>query len=80
MPSYLDVPKDCSAKIDVVLHESHTRISRPALLVVIADYVLVVRIRVLSEVALDEISRLLGVEPKEENVSEIADHQDSRHT
>ena len=58
----LDVPEDCTTEIDVVFDETHSTISRPTLLVVVTDQVLVVRIGVCREVTLDEISRFFGSE------------------
>ena len=52
------------SQVDIVFHESHASIPRPALLVVVADNVLVVRVRVLCQVALDELPGLLGCEPE----------------
>ena len=48
-----------------MLHQPHPGISRPALLVVVADNVLVVGVRVLGQVPLDEVSGLLGGEAEE---------------
>ena len=48
-----------------MLHQSHARVPRPALLVVVPDHVLVVGIRVFREVPLDEIFRLFRGEPEE---------------
>mmetsp|Transcript_4453 Transcript_4453/g.3945 ORF Transcript_4453/g.3945 Transcript_4453/m.3945 type:complete len:530 (-) Transcript_4453:1161-2750(-) len=55
----LDVPKDGAAQVHVVLHEAHASIARPALLVVVANHILVVGVGVLAEEALDEIFLLL---------------------
>lgn len=55
----LDVPEDGAAEVDVVLHEAHAGVAGPALLVVVADDVLVVGVRVLGEVALDELLGLV---------------------
>ena len=44
----LDFPKHGSSQVDIMLHETHAAISRPALLVVIANDVLVVRVRIFS--------------------------------
>ncbi len=60
--SVLHVPEDCSTQVDVVLHEPHASISGPALLVVVPHNVLVVGIRMLCEVALDQILGLLSCE------------------
>ena len=46
-----------------MLHESHASISRPALLVVVADNILVVGVRMLGEVPLNELPSLLSCEP-----------------
>ena len=42
-----------------MLHEAHTAVSRPALLIVVADDILVIWVGVFSQVALDELSRLV---------------------
>ena len=60
--SVLHVPEDCSTQVDIVLHEPHSSISGPALLVVVPHNVLVVGIRVLCEVALNQILGLLSCE------------------
>lgn len=60
--SVLDVPEDGATQIDVVLDQTHPAVSRPTLLVVVTDQVLVVRIGVGREVSLDEIARLFGRE------------------
>lgn len=46
-----------------MFHESHASISRPALLVVVADNVLIVRIRVFRQVSLDQVSSFFCCEP-----------------
>mmetsp|Transcript_62206 Transcript_62206/g.196852 ORF Transcript_62206/g.196852 Transcript_62206/m.196852 type:complete len:623 (-) Transcript_62206:2053-3921(-) len=58
----LDVPMGGAAEVDVVLHESHARVPRPALLVVVPHDVLVVGVRVLGQVALDELAGIVLVE------------------
>ena len=52
------------AQVDVMFHEPHPGISGPAFLVVVANNVLVVGVRVLSEVSLDELSSLFSSEPE----------------
>lgn len=47
-----------------MLHESHSAVSGPALLVIVTYYVLIVGIRVLSEVSLNKFSRFLLCESK----------------
>lgn len=42
-----------------MLHKSHSAVSRPTLLVVVANCVLVVRVRVLAQISLDELPRFL---------------------
>ena len=59
----LDVPEHSTAKVDIVFHEPHASITRPTFLVIITHYVLIVRVRMLSEVTLNEISSFLGSEP-----------------
>lgn len=54
--SVLDIPEDGSTEIDVVLDETHPAIAWPALLIVVADQILVVRIRIGTQVPLDEVS------------------------
>ena len=44
-----------------MLHESHAAVARPALLVVVAHDVLVVRVGVLGQVALNQIPRRFRV-------------------
>ena len=62
----LDVPKRRAPEVHVVLHEAHARVAGPALLVVVPDEVLVVRVGVLGEVPLDQILRLLRGEPEQD--------------
>ena len=45
-----------------MLHQSHSAISRPAFLVIIANDIFIIRIWVFSQISLDEISRLCFVE------------------
>lgn len=58
-------PATCS-QVDVVLHEAHASVAGPALLVIIAHNVLVVWVRVLGEVALDQVPCLIRGEPAEQ--------------
>ena len=46
-----------------MFHESHASISRPALLVVVANNILVVGVRMFGEVPLNELPSLLSCEP-----------------
>lgn len=50
--SVLYVPEDGPAQVNVVLHQSHPGVTWPALLVVVADDVLVVGVRVFGQVPL----------------------------
>lgn len=47
------------------LHEAHALVAGPALPVVVPHHVLVVGVRVLREVPLDQVPGLLGVEAEE---------------
>ena len=62
----LDVPEDRSSEIDIVLDETHTTVSRPAALVVIADDVVVGRVRIRAEVPLNEVPSLLSCKAEQD--------------
>lgn len=49
-------------QVDIVLHESHSGISRPAFLIVVADNIFIVRIRMLRQVPLYQITGFFGSE------------------
>ena len=51
------------SQVDVMLHQSHAGVTGPAFLVVVAHDVLVVGVRVLCQVSLDQISGLVCGEP-----------------
>ena len=51
------------SQVDVVLHQPHASIAGPALLVVVAHDVLVVGVRMLRQVPLDQISGLVCCKP-----------------
>ncbi len=53
------LPKHTSTQVDIMLHESHPAIFRPASSVVIANHVLVVWVGILSQVSLNELSCLI---------------------
>ena len=59
-----------NSQVDVMFHQSHASVTRPAFLVVIADDVLVVWVRMLSQVALDQVSRFLRREPAQHNITQ----------
>ena len=48
-----------------MLHETHTTILGPAFFVVVSHNVLVVRVRVFGQVALDQVFRFFLVEPED---------------
>ena len=52
-----------NSQVDVMLHESHAWVSGPALLVVVAHDVLVVGVRMLCQVALDQVPCFFCWEP-----------------
>jgi hypothetical protein len=52
----LNLPERTPAQVHVMLHQPHPAVLRPALLVVVADDVLVVGVGVFGEVALDELT------------------------
>ena len=51
------------SQVNVVLHQAHPGVPRPTLLVVVTHDVLDVRVRMLGQVALDQVTRLVGGEP-----------------
>ena len=59
----LNIPEHRPTQVDVMLHQPHASISRPTLLVVIADYVLVVWVRVLRQIPLDQVPGFFCSEP-----------------
>lgn len=68
--SVLYLPEDTSSKIDVMLHQSHTTILRPALSVVVANHVFIIGIRIFSQIPLDQLSCLITCE-LEKNVKMV---------
>lgn len=62
----LDVPEDRSSEIDIVLDETHTTVSRPAALVVIADDIVVGRVRICTEVPLNEVPSLFSCKAEQD--------------
>lgn len=49
-----------------MLHEAHAGVSGPALLVIVANDVFVVGVRVLCQVTLDQVPSLICCEPTEQ--------------
>ena len=64
--SVLNVPEGGPTQIDIMLHQTHSGVSWPALLVVVADNVLIVRVRVFGEISLDEVPSFFGSESEED--------------
>lgn len=62
----LYVPKNGASKIHVMLHQTHPGVAWPALFVVVADDVLIVRVGMFCEIALDEISSFVCREAEED--------------
>ena len=56
-----------NSQVDVMFHQSHASVTRPTFLVVVADDVLVVWVRMLSQVALDQVSCFLRRESTQYN-------------
>lgn len=54
---------DINSQVDVVFHEPHAGVTRPAFLVVITHDVLIVRVRMLRQVALDQVTCFFCTEP-----------------
>lgn len=54
-----------NSQVDIMLHQSHAGISRPALLVVVTDNVLIVRVRVFCQIPLNQVPGLISREPGE---------------
>jgi hypothetical protein len=54
-----------NSQIDVVLHQTHSGVARPALLVVVANDVLVVGIGMLSQISLDQVTSFISSESME---------------
>mmetsp|Transcript_15271 Transcript_15271/g.46146 ORF Transcript_15271/g.46146 Transcript_15271/m.46146 type:complete len:374 (-) Transcript_15271:3477-4598(-) len=61
----LQVPEHRPPQVHVVLHETHACITRPALAVVVPHNVLIVGIRVLCQVPLDEILAVVRIEAQQ---------------
>ena len=68
--SVFDFPEDSSSKVDIVFHQPHAAVFGPALPVIVANHVLIIGIRVLSEVSLNEFPGLVTGE-FEENVEMV---------
>ena len=62
----LQVPEDRAPEVDVVLHQAHTRVAWPTLAVIVPDHVLIVRVGVLGQVALDQVLTLLRRQPQQQ--------------
>lgn len=64
--SIFDLPKHAPAQIDIMFHQPHPAIFRPALSVVVPHNVLVIWVWVLGEESLDEFSCFIVCELKED--------------
>lgn len=62
----LDVPEDRSSEIDIMLDETHTTISWPAALVIIADDIVVSWVRICTEVPLNQVPSLLSCKAEQD--------------
>ena len=62
----LQVPEHCTAEVDVVPHQPHPRVTWPAFLVAVSDDILEVRVGLLGQEALDEVSGLVRGEAEED--------------
>lgn len=60
-----DFVLNANLQVDVMFHQPHTGITWPTLLVVVTHNVLIVGVRVLREVPLNQISGLVSREPEE---------------
>ena len=60
----LDVPEHSTAKINVMLHEPHASIPGPAFPVVVAHNVLIIWIRVLCQITLNQITCFISCKPE----------------
>jgi len=69
------LPKDCPSQVDIMLHQTHSAVLWPAFSIIIPHHIFIIRIRVLGEIALDEFSRLITSELKENvemiNIAEV---------
>lgn len=64
--SLLNIPVNGSSKINIMLDESHAAIPRPAALIVVANDIVISRIGIGREVALDEVTGFISTEPKQD--------------
>lgn len=58
-------------QVDIMFHKTHTRVSGPALLIVIPDNVFIVRVRMLSQVSLDQVTSFLCSKPIRGNMGDL---------
>ena len=52
--SIFNFPKNTSSKVDIMFHQSHPTIFRPTFSIVIPNYILVIWIRIFSQISLDK--------------------------
>ena len=58
--SVLNLPENSSSQINIMLHESHSTVFWPASLIVVADNIFVIGIRVLGQESLYQFSGLIS--------------------
>ena len=59
-------PVNGSSKINIMLDYSHVAVPQPAALIVVANGVVINRIRIGGEVTLDEVTGFISTEPKQD--------------
>lgn len=68
--SVLYFPENSSSKIDIMLHQSHSAVFRPAFFVIVTNNILVVWIRILGKESLNQLSGLIRYK-SENNINMI---------
>lgn len=66
----LYVPEHSTAKINIVLHEPHASIPWPAFPVVVAHNVLIIWIRVLCQITLNQITCFISCKPEKKTIKD----------
>ena len=62
------------SQVHVVFHQSHSSVTRPTLPIIITHYVLIIGVRVLRQVALDEVTSFLCGKPVERGRGTVKPH------
>ena len=68
--SVFNLPKNCSAQIDIMFHQPHPAVLGPAPLVIIPHHIFIIGIGVLCKESLNELSGLVRYKP-EHNVDVV---------